>query len=67
MNPSCPYCDLTLELRTLNYKSDETLRKPDSRSSFYVCPECNKHWPRSAVISVNTARDGVKPKGVAKL
>ena len=67
MNPSCSFCDLTLELKTINYKSDEALRKPDSRADFYICTECKKHWPRTAVISRNTARDGTKPKGVRKL
>lgn len=66
-NPCCPYCDLTLKLETHNYKSDIMMRKPDSRADFYICHECRKHWPRSAVISINTVRDGIKPKGETKL
>lgn len=66
-NPSCPYGCGVLKLETHNYKSDEMMRKSDSRADFYVCHKCNHHWPRSAVISRNTSRKGVKPKGEKKL
>jgi len=66
-NPSCPYGCGTLKMETINYRSDETMRNPDSRADFYICYGCKKHWPRTSVISKNTARDGVKPKGRMKL
>lgn len=66
-SPSCPYGCGVLKLETLNYKSDKELKNPDSRGDFYICYKCKRHWPRSAVISRNTARDGVKPRGTDKL
>lgn len=61
-NPGCPFCGGILKLKTLNWKSDEILRKPDSKGDFYICYPCGKHWPRNAAIMKETARDGVKPE-----
>ena len=60
-NPSCPYkCGSVLQLKTLLIpQKDKTM---DGRGQFYICRRCGKHWLRSSVISVATARDGVKPK-----
>lgn len=52
-----------MKLETLNWKSDEFLKNPDSRGDFYICYSCKKHWPRSAAIMKVTARDSVKPRG----
>ena len=67
-NPCCPYCDLTLKLETHNYAGITDYGKTRyKRGDFYVCPECGKHWLRDALISVNTARDGAKPKRMEKI
>jgi len=49
-------------LRVFSYKSDKLLKRSDLRGTFWVCYACRKHWPRSAAIMRETARDGVKPK-----
>jgi len=62
-NPSCPFgCGTVLRLEVHDWRSSETLKKPDLQGHFYVCHSCKKHWPRSAAIMRVTARDGLKPK-----
>ena len=64
MKPDCPFCGKFLELKTYNYSGtkDELGIIRYLRGDFNICGPCRKHWPRSALISVHTAREGRKPK-----
>ena len=65
MNPRCPKCGKSLVLKTFNYQGvrDSGLGMiMYVQGDFYVCKPCKIHWPRSAVISMNTKRDGVRPR-----
>ena len=65
-NPNCPYGCGVLELETHNHRISPESTRNALRGQFYVCKDCNHHWPRSVVISRNTSREGAKPKGASK-
>ena len=62
-NPKCPYCNRPLELVTKTKRAQITFFniKLAETNQFYSCKNDNVHWPRSAVISVHTARTGRRP------
>ena len=65
MNPSCPFCDKTLKLKTYSWteitKEEGIPVVNKMTAKFWVCFKDKVHWARNASIMKVTARSGVKP------